>query len=84
MDLLGLDGQLLRHGIQREVYACEMAADSRAQLKSGVVERSVKRPGVSEISEAALNRWVRPRFERVGLQESKRDSIRQRLLGGDD
>jgi len=79
IEMLGLDGDLLRHGIQREVFACEMSEHTRQQLTSGVKGGSVNRPGALEISAAAAQRWMLPRFQRSGLPPCTHDSILRRL-----
>lgn len=67
MRSLGVDDALLKHGIKREVLAAELSKSARRQLREGV-EGGVDRPPASEISEAALRRWMRPRYERQGLR----------------
>jgi hypothetical protein len=61
---LGLDEELLRHGIQREVYAMPLAADFRDFLCGRIDEPSLNRPPASEIAAAVLDRWVIPRARR--------------------
>ena len=67
MKSLEIDDQLLKHGIQREVFAAELSDTARKQLREGI-EGPVIRPTASEVGETALNRWMRPRYERVGLR----------------
>lgn len=80
IDLLGLDPQLLRHGIQREVFACEMVENAREQLACGVLPGTVERPTASTIADLALERWVRPRFARQRLQPWTREDLWKQLL----
>lgn len=61
---LGLDQDLLRHGIQREVYAMPLASDFREYLCGEIEAPSLDRPLLSTITEAALERWVIPRAAR--------------------
>ena len=64
---LGVDDRLLKHGIQREVFAAELSDTARRQLREGI-EGPGARPTVAEIAEKALDRWMIPRFEREGLR----------------
>lgn len=62
---LGFDADLLRHGIQREVFMCQLAANARAMLHTGR-----GRPDLStllsaeEIGALAVRRWMLPRSQR--------------------
>ena len=76
MKSLGVDDQLLRHGIQREVFAAELSDTAREQLRDGI-QAPATRPTVESIGEAALNRWMRPRKERQGLRVWTRTEIRK-------
>ena len=65
LDALEFRGDLLRHGIQREVFACNLATNASKILRG---ER--KRPifntlkTVDEVGELAKERWIVPRAER--------------------
>ena len=67
MKSLGVDDGLLKHGIRREVFAAELSDTARQQLREGI-QGPGARPTAAEIAEAALNRWMRPRYEREGLR----------------
>lgn len=62
---LGFKEDLLKHGIQREVFFCEMAENARSILRTGK-----GRPNLSalltarEVGELAVKRWMAPRAER--------------------
>jgi len=62
---VGLDPDLMRHGIPREVYVCPLASNAREFLTG-----RAKHPKfddlktVAEISQMALERWIRPRADR--------------------
>ena len=62
---LGLRDDLLRHGIQREVFFCSLATNATRILRTGN-----GRPDLSsllsarEVSELAMERWVVPRSRR--------------------
>ncbi len=61
---LGLDEDLIRHGILREVYAMPLSQDCREFLKGDINISNLSRPSVNEISKAALTRWIIPRSTR--------------------
>lgn len=62
---IGLDPNLVRHGIIREVYVLPLAQNTRDFLcgRTDIVEMS--RPSVADISMAALQRWIIPRAART-------------------
>lgn len=64
-DMLGFGADLLRHGIKREVYACELATNAREVLR-GEKKRAYCRglKTVSEVGELACQRWLVPRAAR--------------------
>ena len=65
LDRLGFRGDLLRHGIRREVFVCNLATNA-AQILRG----EHKRPRfnllktVDEVAELTKERWIMPRAER--------------------
>jgi len=61
---LGLDPELLRHGISREIYAMPLATNCREFLSGRDDGPLLDRPTASEIVIAALDRWVLPRAAR--------------------
>jgi hypothetical protein len=61
-DALGFKADLLRHGIGREVFVCELARNAGKILRGEAVKanyRGIK--SVAEIGEIARARWVVPR-----------------------
>ncbi|KMP10704.1 hypothetical protein UZ36_06800 [Candidatus Nitromaritima sp. SCGC AAA799-C22] len=66
LDLMGMNSDLLRHGIFREVFMCKLASNAERILR-GEVKRSYCKNLLStkEVAELALNRWVIPRSERM-------------------
>ena len=79
---LGFKDDMLRHGIQREVFICELA-DNALKL----LHRGRGRPDLSsllsaeEIANLAVERWMLPRSERrPEFKIWKRESI-EALLG---
>lgn len=62
---LGFDEDLLRHGIQREVFWCELADNARRILHSGKGRpKLASLKTAEEVGALALQRWVVPRSER--------------------
>lgn len=61
---LKLDGDLLRHGITRDVYAMPLAKNWREFLHGKSVEGIVNRPPAGQVAAACRDRWVVPRARR--------------------
>lgn len=62
LDALGFKADMLKHGIQREVFLCEMAGNSIDILKTGKGEPdTTSLLNVQEVSNLAINRWMKPR-----------------------
>lgn len=62
---LGFKDDLLKHGIQREVFFCELAKNARSILRTGKGRPNIK--GLltaKEVGELAVKRWMVPRAER--------------------
>jgi hypothetical protein len=79
---LGFEDDMLRHGIQREVFICQLAANALKVLHSGR-----GRPNLSallsadEVASLAVERWMLPRSERMPEYKTwRRENIRG-LLG---
>ncbi len=66
LHLAGLDQNLLRHGIPREVFAMPLYANWRAYLVGQADTCDGTRPTASEIALAARERWIVPRSTRRG------------------
>lgn len=64
LERIGVNGDLLRHGIAREVFAMPIAENWQRYLQGSDVEAVVCRPSVSIITTTSLERWVLPRAER--------------------
>lgn len=61
---LGLSGDLLKHGIQREVYLAPLATNYAAYLRGdSTVVRAISRP-LADLAEYWRERWAIPRSER--------------------
>jgi hypothetical protein len=69
-DLLEIDGDLLRHGVKREVYAIPISSNWRQVLHGGNARPRRAVATAAEIGQAAVERWVAPRAERVSDWES--------------
>jgi len=82
LDALGFKEDLLRHGIQREVFICPLAANAIDILRDGVGSPDISTLlSAQEVGQLALHRWVVPRSERriEYLDWTREDIIR--LLG---
>ncbi len=59
---LGFKDDLMRHGIQREVFICQLAGNAAKLLQGGTgIPHTQSLLSVAEIGELALNRWMIPR-----------------------
>jgi hypothetical protein len=65
LEALGFNDDLLRHGIEREVFLCRLADNALKLLRTGK-----GRPDLSslhsadDVSKLAIERWMLPRSER--------------------
>lgn len=82
LEILGFEDDMLRHGIQREVFFCQLAGNALNILRSGR-----GRPNLSsllnaeEVAQLAVERWMLPRSERMPeFRAWRREDIRG-LLG---
>ena len=82
LEILGLESDMLRHGIEREVFLCQLASNAINILRNGR-----GRPNLStllsaeEVAQLAVERWMLPRSQRMPqFKQWKRDNIRE-LLG---
>ncbi len=83
LSLLGLNPNLLRHGIRREVFVC-LLADNANQFLSGKDKKAEYKSllSVKEIAEIAVNRWVIPRATRNPLYKKwNKDQIYELIFG---
>lgn len=64
LEKIGLNGDLLRHGIAREVYVMPLATNWKSYLQGQDDSCDVNRPPLFDIVSACLKRWVIPRAER--------------------
>jgi hypothetical protein len=59
---LGFKADLLRHGVQREVFLCELASNALSILKKGKGRPNLKSLlTVNEVAALAVRRWIVPR-----------------------
>ncbi|PKO16702.1 MAG: hypothetical protein CVU39_07715 [Chloroflexi bacterium HGW-Chloroflexi-10] len=77
---IGLDEDLIRHGIIREVYAMPMATNFREFLCGETSDINLHRPTAIEISKTALDRWVLPRALREPEYRTFRRSTIEELM----
>ena len=65
LEALGFNNDMLRHGVKREVFLCELAVNAAKLLRVGK-----GRPDLSsllsarEVAQLAVERWMLPRAER--------------------
>ena len=63
---LGFKDDLMRHGIQREVFICQLASNATKLLHTGKGKPDVSSlQSVKQIADMALDRWVIPRSKNV-------------------
>ena len=81
---LGIDGNsILRHGVEREVYAIPLADNWREVLAGKRKRTRSLTRSAAEISRFCLNRWVVPRSERdASFRSFDSGSIMPTLLNG--
>ena len=74
---LGLDSDdIMRHGIEREVYAMPIAQNAREFLAGEDAKPRFRHRTVAEISALARERWVVPRSERdAGFRRFRREEL---------
>ena len=77
---IGLDEDLIRHGIIREVYAMPMATNFREFLCGETSDINLHRPTAIEISKTALDRWVLPRALREPEYKTFQRSTMEELM----
>ena len=66
LGLLGLDPDMARHGLTREVFFCSLASNARQFLRGEHKRvRYAQLPTVEEMGQSAMTRWVVPRAERM-------------------
>ena len=85
LEALGFDDDLLRHGIQREVFLCRFADNAAKLLRTGK-----GRPDLSSLRSAddvaalAIERWMLPRSERrPDFKLWKSEDIKTLIAGPD-
>lgn len=83
LHLVGMRPELLRHGVQREVYVCELATNAKAVLRGR--HKRAKYPDLlsaGQVSDLARERWVEPRAGRCPEYKlHKRDAVLDLLRG---
>jgi len=79
---VGLDPELLNHGIEREVFGVPLVDNWRAYLCGETNDIDVDRPSVSDIAQAAKERWIVDRADRCpDYVEWTRAEIREIISG---
>ena len=81
LEELEFKADMLRHGIQREVFICELASNAIAILRKGKGRPNLKSLlGASEVAALAVKRWMVPRSERRRNTASGKSAISRRCL----
>ena len=82
LQALGFNNDILRHGIQREVFICNLVSNANVILRTGKGEPELSGLlNTREIAELALERWILPRSRRSSsYRRWKKDNILD-LLG---
>lgn len=77
LKMIGLGPNLLRHGINREVFACKLASNAERFLRGEVNRPYCKNLlSVRKVGELALERWIIPRsVRRPDFIQWKRENI---------
>lgn len=81
LSLAGLDPNLLRHGINREVFLCHLACNAKGVLTGTAKQpRYRELPRVSEVGQLARERWIIPRaIRRPEFRGWRVQALRKRL-----
>lgn len=65
-DKLGINSEILRHNLEREVFICPVADNAFSVLRGDTRQPSFgSLKSVAEVSRVALQRWIVPRAERM-------------------
>ncbi|MYE99335.1 MAG: DUF4338 domain-containing protein [Gammaproteobacteria bacterium] len=82
---LGFRNDLLRHGIQRQVFVCKFASNAASILRTGKGRPDLSSLlTVEQIADLALERWIIPRAERCpDFRVWKRSDV-ERLISNPD
>lgn len=85
LSLLDMNPNLLRHGIPREVFICQMASNSKNFLLGKVNHASYNGIlSVKQVAQMAINRWVLPRSaSRPEYQDWKSENLLDLLVPKD-
>jgi hypothetical protein len=75
LELLGFQGNLLCHGVERQIFGCQLATNSLEYLRGDAGAPSYEDLlSFDAIADRALKRWVLPRAERnAGFRFWKRE-----------
>lgn len=81
LSLAGLNPNLLRHGVSREVFLCFLASNAKGVLKGTAKQPRYNRlPTVAEIGHLARERWIIPRaHRRPEFRRWRAEALRKRL-----
>jgi hypothetical protein len=82
LDILGFDPDMLRHGIEREVFLCQLASNAVKILRNGRGRPNLcSLLSAGNVAQLAVERWMLPRSLRMPeFRTWRRENIRE-LLG---
>lgn len=82
LDLIGMNSELLKHNISREVFLCRIASNAERVLLGKAKRRHFKKLlSVKEVSELAINRWILPRaISRPEFRQWQRSDLQNLLV----
>jgi hypothetical protein len=77
LSALGFNSDMLRHGVQREVFLCTLASNAERMLRTGKGRPQLSTLlSVRDIGQLAIQRWMLPRSERMPeYRKWKREEI---------
>lgn len=81
LEAIGIKDDVLKHGVQREVFLCQLASNALQMLKTGNGRPNLNTlMTADEVSELALARWIHPRAQRrPEFQEWTADALQSLL-----
>jgi hypothetical protein len=66
LEMIGMNSDVLRHGLYREVFLCKLASNAEMYLRGETKKLKYENLlSLNEISSLALERWIIPRSQRV-------------------
>jgi Domain of unknown function (DUF4338) len=81
LSLAGMSPNLLRHGINRQVFVCYLATNAKSVLKGSAKRPNYRElPSVTQVGQLARERWIVPRaLRKPDFRLWRAQSLRKRL-----